>query len=114
MENGKWREGGKEERPGVCDLVAVVIIIFCCLAFRLPRLDGQGLVLDELWHAEILAGNGSAHLRLPTDVLLSPPDLFTPVAPWWHIWGRVGMNHPPLNFILLRWWMSLFGGTDAS
>ena len=124
MENGipvvsevePWKMENGREGPqfGMRDFLAIALIVCLCLEFRLHRLNQQGLVLDELLHTEILAGKGSVHLRLPRDVLINAPDMFSPVGPWWRIWSRVGMNHPPLHFILLRWWMDLFGGADLS
>jgi mannosyltransferase len=58
-------------------------------------------------------GRDSAHDRLADGIIhADQPDLTSlpAAAPWPHIWTHLsGAVHPPLYFILLRWWIDLSG-----
>jgi dolichyl-phosphate-mannose-protein mannosyltransferase len=72
---------------------------------------------DEFWGIYLATGRGDAAFDLPRGVILDPPPAvgMTGAAPWWHIWnGLSGAVHPPLYFVLIRWWMDLFGDSDFS
>jgi hypothetical protein len=85
-------------------------------AVRWPHLGQRGYILDELWTAESASGRGSAHLHLPKNTLLNPPDLMglSSAPPWWHVWTHMECTHPPLYFVSLRGWETLFGESDTA
>ncbi len=90
-------------------------ILLLAAALRLPGLDRLGYSYDECWKAELAAGHGSAHLRLPTGVPFRAVDLDDPraAAPWWRVWTTMECTHPPLYYLGLRAWTALFGHGDA-
>ena len=63
-------------------------------------------------------GRGSVHDQLPPNVIrMDQPDLTGPAgaAPWWSICTHLGgVTHPPLYFVVLRWWIDLFGDGAAA
>jgi len=73
---------------------------------------------DEFWSSVHLAtGRGTQIFDLPTGVLIDPPPqtMLAGSPSWPHIWtGLKNVVHPPVYFILLRWWMDLFGPGDFS
>jgi hypothetical protein len=85
---------------------------------RFYQITKVGLSPDEFWSSVHLAtGRGSVVSRLPPDVLIqSPPKTLLEGAPAWpHIWtGLADVTHPPFYYLVLRWWMDLFGSSDFS
>jgi uncharacterized membrane protein len=98
--------------------VALLIILAIAAGLRLYHLGDQCFWVDELLTMEVINGRGHQNLYLPRNVLMDhPPSLTDPrfAAPWWHIWnGLEDEGHPPLYFILARWWRDLFGSSEAA
>lgn len=99
-------------------------ILLCLLAigafFRFCRIDRQALWLDEYWTVYLSTGRGQTGSSLfdaPLGVLFDPPPPvgFSDAPSWPHIWtGLDSAIHPPLYFIVLRWWVDVFGDSDAA
>lgn len=96
----------------------LILILMIGAALRLYAMESTSLWLDEIWSVELASGRDNAHLHLPVNVLLDPaPALTAPAgaAPWWKIWtSMAGEPHPPLFFILLRWFRDVLGPTDSA
>ena len=97
-------------------ILLMLLIMGIAAAVRLPHLADRGYVLDEAWTAELATGRASMHLHLPKYILLNQTDVYdlTNAPSCWHIWTGMEITHPPLYFLLLRWWEDLFGDTDWS
>jgi len=96
-----------------------MIGILCAAALlRMDSLDSQCLWFDEIWHAELSTGRGSAHLRLaPNQWLESVPDLVSlrDAPPAWEIWRHMDLVlHPPLYHTVLRGWREVMGDSVRS
>lgn len=69
--------------------------------------------MDEIWSIEMAMGRGSVHDNLPMNVIRTDQPDFTSEAqagPWWGILTHMGgVTHPPLYFVVLRWWIDLAG-----
>jgi uncharacterized membrane protein len=96
----------------------LVAILGIALTLRLYRLGEQCYWVDELLTMEVINGRGHQNLYLPRNVLMQhPPSLTDPkaAAPWWTIWnGLQDEGHPPLYFILARWWRDGFGISESA
>ncbi len=103
----RWRSG---------DRLVLCLILLVAAAVRVPHLDRPGYSYDESWKAELAAGNGSPHLRLPVDTVFRAIDLSDPpaAAPWWRVWTTMECTHPPLYYLGLRAWSAVFGHGDAA
>jgi uncharacterized membrane protein len=81
--------------------------------FRFEQITRPSLWMDEIWSIEMAMGHGSVHDHLPPNLIrYDQPDLtgLAAASPWWSICTHLGgVTHPPLYFIVLRWWMDLFG-----
>jgi hypothetical protein len=99
-------------------LLVLGLILAVALGLRLYRIGDSGFWLDEFCSVECSTGVGLLHAGLPRNVVLTSPPLLTTLAsarPWWTIWSSLNRdNHPPLYFILLRWWRDIFGESDAA
>jgi uncharacterized membrane protein len=97
-------------------ILAIVLTLGAALRFH--QITKVGQWPDEFWSSVHLAtGRGTQIFDLPTAVLINPPPqtMLANAPPWWHIWtGLKNVVHPPLYFILLRWWMDAFGPGDLS
>jgi uncharacterized membrane protein len=96
----------------------LILILAVAVFVRFYRIGTPSLWTDELWSIEIAMGHGSVHDAFPDGVVRFdqpiPTNLAT-AAPWWEIWTHVRViTHPPLYYILLRWWMNLFGNGAAA
>src|SRR5579884_1684482 len=93
-------------RPLAWILLALVLLLAGYL--RSHRLGRWGFWMDECYSAEISAGRGYSHFDLPTNQVIGrPPDLqaISKNDPWWHVLTEQGRDvHPPLYFLVLRWW----------
>src|SRR5580658_4312834 len=92
----------------------LLFLILAVAAFvRFYRIAAPSLWMDEIWSIEMAMGRGSAHDNLPTDVIRTDQPNFTSpaeAAPWWSILTHLsGVTHPPLYFVVLRWWIDVFG-----
>ena len=97
---------------------AVLILILAVAAFvRFYRIGTPSLWSDELWSIEMAMGHGSVHDAFPDGVVRFDqpiPTNLASAAPWWDIWTHVRViTHPPLYYIVLRWWMNLFGSAPG-
>jgi uncharacterized membrane protein len=100
------------------------IILICLLGtgatFRFYRIDRQALWLDEYWAVYLATGRGQAGSSIfdaPLGVLFDPPPQmgFADAPPWLRIWtGLDFTTHPPFYYMVLRWWVDLFGDSDAA
>jgi uncharacterized membrane protein len=95
-------------------------ILALATVIRCVNLGAQSLWLDELWTEEVASGRGSVHLNLAMDQLLEAPPATTrmdgaPPASAWRVWGNMeDVTHPPLYFVMLGAWRSVFGGSDLA
>src|SRR5580658_4806748 len=92
----------------------LLFLILAVAAFvRFYRIAAPSLWMDEIWSIEMAMGDGSAHDHLPPNVIrYDQPDLtgLGQAAPWWSVVTHLGgVTHPPLYFVVLRWWIDLFG-----
>ncbi len=82
------------------------------------HLADRDLWLDELWTMELTTGRGSAHLSIPFDQLVSPAPRTTQLIdapPLRAVWSHMdSAAHPPLYFVALRCWASLFGSSAVA
>jgi uncharacterized membrane protein len=94
-------------------LILLCIILLVAAFFRFEGIAGPSLWMDEIVSIELSMGNRTAHDFFPDSVIRTDqpdPLALASAAPWWDIWNRVQITtHPPLYFVLLRWWMDLFG-----
>jgi uncharacterized membrane protein len=98
---------------------ALLILILAVAAFvRFYRIGTPSLWSDELWSIEMAMGHGSVHDAFPDGVVRFDqpiPTNLAAAAPWWDIWTHVQViTHPPLYYIILRWWITLFGNSPAA
>jgi uncharacterized membrane protein len=97
-------------------ILAALIAIGAGLRFF--QITKVGQWPDEFWSSVHLAtGRGTEIFDLPAGVLINPPPrtLLEGAPAWPHIWtGLRNVVHPPVYFILLRWWMDAFGPGDFS
>jgi uncharacterized membrane protein len=98
--------------------VILAVLLALGAGLRFHQITKVGQWPDEFWSSVHLAtGRGTAIFDLPTSVLMNPPPqtMLADAPAWPHIWtGLKGVVHPPLYFILLRWWMDIFGSGDFS
>jgi hypothetical protein len=105
------------QRMGLRHWLALSAIVIVAAGLRIHHLKTIPLSNDELGTMEVAAGRGVMHLVLPRNVLYTPPPpdaVLKNAEPFWHI--PSGMRddvHPPLYFVLLRFWQDVFGGGDA-
>jgi uncharacterized membrane protein len=101
---------------GQLAILAVILLLSAYLRFN--QIAAPSLWMDEIWSVEMAMGHGSAHDHLPPNVIRDDqPDLTSPTqsAPWWNITTHLGgVTHPPLYFVVLRWWIDLFGTSPAA
>jgi uncharacterized membrane protein len=99
--------------PSLRQITALALILVIAATMRFYRIGQPSLWMDEIWSIEMAVGRGSAHDHLPANIIRSDqPDLtsLASAAPWWSICTHLGgVTHPPLYFVVLRWWMDLFG-----
>jgi uncharacterized membrane protein len=104
--------------PSRGQLAILAIIILVAGFLRFDQIGVPSLWMDEFTSIELAMGNRSAHDFLPDAIIRNnQPDLLSlaAAAPWWHIWNHVQITtHPPVYFVLLRWWIDLFGDSAAA
>ena len=85
---------------------------------RVRELGASSLWLDEFFALENSTGRGFEHWRLPPGHVIEKPPALTSLEgaePAWRIWASLrGDTHPPLHFILLRFWREAFGEGDVA
>lgn len=108
----------RRSRVSGFDLIVLVFILVAGAFLRFYAIGETSLWKDEIWSIEMGMGSGSVHDRLlPGFIRTDQPNLtaLAGAAPWWSIWTHVsGVTHPPLYFVLLRWWIDLFGTGAAA
>lgn len=109
---GAWRSLARGQMLGL------LLILGLAAGLRLYAISDSSFWLDEFCSMEVSTGRGLAHVALPTNVFIASPGSLTSLAgarPWWSIWTSMRLdNHPPLYFILLRFWRDLFGEGDTA
>ncbi|MBI4340997.1 MAG: glycosyltransferase family 39 protein [Candidatus Omnitrophica bacterium] len=91
-----------------------ISIIGLAAGLRFNGLTRHDLTVDELFSLECSTGRGLAHGRLPSSAVIDPaPELMSLAGapPWPAVWRATAseITHPPLYFLLLRGWRSLWG-----
>ncbi|MGD0767392.1 MAG: glycosyltransferase family 39 protein [Tepidisphaeraceae bacterium] len=97
----------------------ILCVVLAAAAFlRFYQIGGPSLWKDEIWSVEMAMGRGSVHDQLPPNVIRTDqPDLtgLPGAAPWWNVCTHLGgVTHPPLYFVVLRWWIDLFSNGAAA
>lgn len=113
---GDVKRDGPRTRTVVCLLTMIVIV---AAGLRLVRLGDQSFWTDEFFAMAISSGHGATFHRFGVDpaVPLPLPDLTRPDADasFSSIWnGLERDSHPPLHFLLLAVWRSLFGHDEVA
>lgn len=100
------------------DGLVLIAILLVAAALRLYAVETANFWHDEFWTLELSCGRDTAHEHLPTNVLLpSLPVLTSPAEalPLWHFAGSLSeVTHPPLFFLLLRFWRDVLGPSDMA
>jgi hypothetical protein len=104
--------------PSRSQFVLLFLILAVAAFVRFDRIAAPSLWMDEIWSVEMAMGHGSAHDHLAPNVIHhDQPDLtgLAEAAPWWSIITHLGgVTHPPFYFVVLRWWIDLFGTGPAA
>ncbi len=98
-------------------LACLALLLIVGTFMRLRGLGRFGSWRDEYWGLYLATGRGDALFQIPLQTLLTdpPPMGFAGAPHWWHVWTGLGsVTHPPAYYILLRWWVDLFGQSDRS
>jgi uncharacterized membrane protein len=99
-------------------IAAFVLILLVAGFLRFYHIAEASLWMDEIWSVEMAMGHGSLHDHLGPNVIHYDQPLLTGTdyaAGWWGICTHLGgVTHPPLYFIVLRWWIDLFGNSAAA
>ncbi|HEX4054333.1 MAG TPA: glycosyltransferase family 39 protein [Tepidisphaeraceae bacterium] len=99
-------------------LVVLGLVLAVGAFVRFYHISASSLWLDEIWSIEMARGQGSLHDLLPDGIIhTDQPDLtgLANAAPWWKIWSHLQrVIHPPLYFVVMRWWMDFFGNSSAA
>ena len=99
-------------------LVVLGLVLAVGAFVRFYHISASSLWLDEIWSIEMARGHGSQHDLLPDGIIhTDQPDLtgLANAAPWWKIWSHLQrVIHPPLYFVVMRWWMDCFGNSSAA
>jgi hypothetical protein len=96
--------------------IILLILLLIGGILRCRSIDREGQSPDEFWSVYLSTGRAQTIFSLPPGKLLDPPPPATlRSAPSWpHVWtGMINAIHPPLYHVILRWWMDLFGDSDA-
>jgi uncharacterized membrane protein len=97
--------------------VGLFAILLVGLAVRIHGLNRNSLWADEFLSLECSSGWARSDQQLASAVTAAP-DLISlrNARRWTTIWSSIAAdeNHPPLYFILLRGWRSLFGDSECA
>lgn len=96
----------------------LIAILAIAAAVRVYDLTHYALWLDEFFTLEASAGHGLEHRSLFNAGAIKPPDLLSLQngGPWWSAATTLARddNHPPLYFLLIRFWREAFGSADVT
>ncbi len=99
-------------------IVLLAALLLCGLGLRFFRIESTPIWCDELLSVHLSSGHNFSVDHLPRDVVIShPPDLLTlaNAAPWWTVWTSLsGDVHPPLYYVSLRLWRTMFGDSPLA
>ena len=99
-------------------MLALALILVLGAVLRIAWIGTPSLWMDEIGSIQVATGHGLAHDQLPIGIIEHDQVNLTQLRgapPWWRIWTAGSDNvNPPLYYILLRWWMDLFGTGAAA
>ena len=113
-------KNSREATPklGWLHLALATGVLLLAAALRLDAMLQAHLWLDEFWMLEVANGHDTLHERLPTNVLIPDPPALTSLSqarPSWAIWTTLSeVPHPPLFYMLVRWWREIVGPTEMA
>lgn len=99
--------------------ILFILVIAGAIALRAFSLGDRSYWADEFYSMEAACGWGHADRTLSTHGLVPEPPIhyanLSDARPWWTIAPKLADddNHPPLYFIVLRFWMNLFGQAEV-
>jgi hypothetical protein len=115
--NQRSTDGATTKLSGLHVGIALTILLLAA-GLRLYATLQAHLWLDEFWMLEVANGHDTLHERIPTNVLMTNPPALTSLLqarPWWTIWTTLSeVPHPPLFYILVRWWRQIVGPTEMA
>src|SRR5215211_5275759 len=96
----------------------LLLILFIATGLRVHRLTHDSFWEDEFYTVELTLGRGHAHFDLPVNVVIENPPQLTDLheaAPCWTSWTSESHDTlPPLYIVIMRFWGTVFGQTDAA
>jgi uncharacterized membrane protein len=111
-DEGKWSIGA----PAVLALILLLAAIA-----RFHSIAGQSLWPDEIFTLQASAGHGLEHQRFTNiGLVVDPADTLALSGRydtrWWSVATTLARddNHPPLYFLLIRWWRLLAGSSPGA
>src|SRR5947207_2132702 len=96
----------------------LALILIVAAAVRVYGIGDACYWKDEFNSLEVSTGRGLLDMALAVNVELDDPPALTTLEnapPWWRIWTSLDRdNHPPIYFILLRFWRIGAGDGEAN
>ncbi len=104
-------------KPIHLGVLALIVIVGTLV--RVHGMADGGLTFDEVGSLESSSGHGLAWRNAPEGVLLAPAPDWSSLArarPWWAVCTGEARDdsHPPLYFLLLRAWRTVFGDSTMA
>lgn len=116
--DGKTQISAELKPTGRRHAIILIAIILLAAGLRLYGVETANFWHDEFWTLELSCGRDTAHEHLPTNVLLASLPVLTSPAdalPLRHFAASLSeVTHPPLFFLLLRFWRDLLGPSDMA